>query len=74
MTDVEIRRLKDLISKFTKAIAKSPLGNVELEPEPAIRDFIVDHMLTGTDLAAGFHAVVEVSGSGGWSRSNVWSW
>ena len=59
-TPSEKRQILANIQAFVVEIANSPLGNLELEVEPAIRDFLVDLMLKGTGLGASLHAVLEV--------------
>ena len=60
MARSEIRSLKAMLGRVADSIAKSPLGQVELDAEPAIRDFIVDRMLVGTELATSVRAMIEV--------------
>ena len=60
MTPSEKRQILANMQAFVLEIANSPLGNLELEVEPAIRDFLVDLMLKGTGLGASLHAVLEV--------------
>ena len=64
-TRSESRRLRSVLDVFIEQVSSSPLGHVELDGEPAIRDFIVDLMLKSMRLVAGMRAVLEVAGLGG---------
>ena len=57
----EKRRLRTVLVSFVEKVAKSPLGKVELDAEPAIRDFIVDLLLKSAGLAMSMRAVLEVA-------------
>ena len=57
----ESRRLRSVLASFIEKVARSPLGQVELDAEPAIRDFIVDLMLKSASLAVSMRAVLEVA-------------
>ena len=57
----EKRRLRTVLVSFIEKVAKSPLGKVELDAEPAIRDFIVDLLLKSAGLAMSMRAVLEVA-------------
>ena len=57
----ERRRLRAVLMSFIQKVATSPLGEVELDAEPAIRDFILDSMLKSTGLATSMRAVLEVA-------------
>ena len=52
-----------MLKSFIEKVARSPLGQVELDAEPAIRDFIVDLMLKSAGLAMSMRAVLEVAAS-----------
>ena len=56
----EKRRLRVVLLSFIEKVIRSPLGEVELDAEPAIRDFIIDLMLKSTGLAMSMRAVLEV--------------
>ena len=61
LTRSESRRLRAVLKSFIEKVARSPLGQVELDAEPAIRDFIVDLMLKSAGLAMRMRAVLEVA-------------
>ena len=61
LTRSERRRLCSVLKSFIEKVARSPLGQVELDAEPAIRDFIVDLMLMRAGLAVSMQAVLEVA-------------
>lgn len=60
-TRSETRRLQSVLASFIHNVADSPLGEIELDAEPAIRDFIIDLMLKNTGLAMSMRAVLEVA-------------
>ena len=64
MTPSEKRQILANMQAFVMEIANSPLCNLELEMEPAIRDFLIDLILKGTGLGTSrlsLHAVLMVT-------------
>ena len=59
VTRSESRRVRSVIKSFIEKVARSPLGQVELDAEPAIRDFIVDLMLKRSLGTVCTHAILE---------------
>lgn len=59
------RQHNQRIEIFIKELASSPLAMVALEPEPAVRDFILDRLLESPVLAGAAHCAAILSICGG---------